>query len=567
MPTQEELYTALRNADKAGDTEGARKIAAFIQSQASTSPAAAVEKVIMRPQVKESAGKSAGVGALLGLTDMGNTVINAAVKLPGMAIPELAQWNRTRNADREALADERSNSLAFQGARIGGNVVSTLPVGPALATGVRAVAPGAVGLANAVATGGMRAGATPGTLNMLTRMAGGAITGGATGYLVQGNAEGAGMGAGIGAFLPPALAGLGKVGSIIGSKLAGPVIAPEMRQAAQAARNVGYVIPPTQVKPTLANRALEGFAGKLTTAQNASAKNQPITNELARRAIGAADLSEAGIANVRAQANRAYDALGQVGKFQADAGFTQALDDAASMSAAMRENFPELVNSKVDDLITGLKSRPEFDAQPTIEAIKQFRADSATNKIALDPAQKALGKAQAKIAAALEDMIERNLRASGNPQLLEGFRAARQTLAKTHQVEKALNRTTGNVDGNTLAQIMQKGKPMTGDLRTIADFAARFPKASQTVERMGSLPGVSPLDFAATAISGATANPLYMAGVLGRPMARAAALSGPIQNNLARVGGPGPLTRLLANDATEQLIYRSAPGVAGGGAR
>lgn len=39
MATQEELYAALRNADKAGDVEGARKLAAYIQSQTAT-PAA-----------------------------------------------------------------------------------------------------------------------------------------------------------------------------------------------------------------------------------------------------------------------------------------------------------------------------------------------------------------------------------------------------------------------------------------------------------------------------------------------------------------------------------------------
>ena len=32
MPTQEQLYTALRNADAAGDVESARKIAAYIRT-------------------------------------------------------------------------------------------------------------------------------------------------------------------------------------------------------------------------------------------------------------------------------------------------------------------------------------------------------------------------------------------------------------------------------------------------------------------------------------------------------------------------------------------------------
>lgn len=533
--------------------------------------------LIMRPKVKEGGMKSAAVGGLLGLTDLGSTVIDAAVKLPGMAVPAIAQWNRTRNADREYLADQRGDSLAFQSTRIAGNVASTLPVGGVLASGAKAAAPALArvgvsapivnNIASSLATSGMRAGTATGKAAMAARIAGGAATGGVSAGLV--NPDSAGIGAALGGALPPALKGIGKIGSAIGAKFAGPVVAPEVLQAIQTARQVGYVIPPTQAKPTMTNRILEGFAGKLTTAQNASAMNQGVTNELARKAIGAADLTEAGIAQVRQQANQAYDALGQVGKFQVDDGFSQALDNAASMTASMRQNFPELVNGKVDELIASLKSRSEFDAQTTIEAIKQFRADAATNKASLDPAAKALGRAQAKISGALEDLIERNLQSSGNPQLLTAYREARQTLAKTYQVEKVLNKTSGSVDANKLAQMMQKGKPMTGDLRTIADFAARFPKANQTVERMGSLPGVSPLDFAATAISGATANPLYMAGILGRPMARAAALSAPVQNNLARAAQPGsgPVNRLLGSETLEQLLYRAAPLAAPGGGR
>lgn len=477
------------------------------------------------------------------------------------------QQPKSRNQERREAMDwslgdigADKDSALYQTGKIGGEIAGTAGVGPALAAGANATRLGvaAPSLVKAVGTSGMSAGNLTGAKALGVRALGGGITGGlAAGAIDPNNAP---VGAAIGAALPPALKGIGALGSTIGRKMAGPAVAPEMTQAIQNARNSGYVIPPTQAKPSLVNRALEGFAGKLTTAQNASARNQPVTNELARKAIGANDLSEASIAQVRNQANQAYDALGQVGKFTADADFVQALDRAGSTTATMRANFPELVNSKVDDLIEGLKSRPEFDSRSTIEAIKQFRADAATNKASLDPAAKALGRAQSKISDSLEDLIERNLQASGNPQLLEAYRGARQTLAKTYQVEKALNKTSGNVDANKLAQMMQKGKPMTGDLRSIADFAARFPKANQTVERMGSLPGLSPLDFGALGtVSAVSGNPLLMAGVLARPAARAATLSAPVQNRLAQIPSQSALQRLLANQKAEQALLRAVP--------
>lgn len=196
--------------------------------------AAPSEKIIMRrPQVNEGALKSSGVGALLGLTDLGSTAIDAIVKLPGKAIPQLAQWNRTRNADREWLAEERDDSMAFKGSRLAGNVVSTLPVGGALGAGVKAAAPALVrvgasapvvaNLANSLTTGGLRlgvgsAGLSGGT-NALLRATGGAITGGVSAGLL--NPENAGAGALVGGALP----GVTKIGGAIGGAIADGVSA------------------------------------------------------------------------------------------------------------------------------------------------------------------------------------------------------------------------------------------------------------------------------------------------------------------------------------------------------
>lgn len=473
----------------------------------------------------------------------------------------------SRNEQRRRDIDEglkyqlgaNPDSMLYQGGKLAVEIAGTMGAGGVAAQGVARAAPvfsatqkGAQFL-KALSTGGMRAGGA----GLPMRAAGGAITGGLAAGMVD--PEYAGTGAMIGGALPPALAGMGKFGSVIGSKMRGPAIPDDLQNAVAAARGAGYVIPPTQAKPSLVNRALEGFAGKLTTAQNASARNQQVTNELAKRAINAPELSSAGLAQVRQQANQAYDQLGQFGAFQADDAFTKALDAASSASEAMRKNFPELVNSEVDTLVQGLKSRPQFDAQPTIEAIKQFRADAATNRAALDPAKKAVGKAQMKIASALEDLIDRNLQRTGDTALLDGYRSARQTLAKTYDIEKAMSAAGGNVDAQKLAKLLEKGRPLTGDMRTIAEFASRFPKAAQPVERMGSLPGVSPLDFGALGtISAATSNPMLMAGVLARPAARAAALSGPVQNRLLP-SAPGPMQGLLSNEQLQQLMYRAAP--------
>jgi hypothetical protein len=216
MPTRDELYTALRNADKAGDAEGARKLATYIQSlPAETS--AAPEKSKGDNGIGATL-KKAAEGAALGVSDLGNTVLNVASYLPGKLVPAIAQWNRTRNADFDALTEQNKDSTAFKLGRVGGNIAATIPVGGTLAAGMARVpllAGRAAPLVNAVSSSGfvtgLPAAATVGAkaAQLGIRATGGAITSGVSSALVD--PEHTARGALIGAAIPPALMGVGKV--------------------------------------------------------------------------------------------------------------------------------------------------------------------------------------------------------------------------------------------------------------------------------------------------------------------------------------------------------------------
>lgn len=518
--------------------------------------------------------------------------IGATAMWQGDKAGDIADWitgqrkgmpsrNDQRRADMDtALKDmvgAQPDSLAFKGGKLTAEIAGTAGMGGLAANAIRGMAPtlsasqfGAP-LVNAIGSSGFTTGAPAAAglggwaANMGTRMAGGAITGGLSGAAIDPSQ--AGMGAAFGAAAPPALAGLGKIGSLIGQAMPGMRAAarsPEMQAAIESARGAGYVIPPTQAKPTMVNRALEGFAGKLTTAQNASAKNQPITNALAAKSVGADGLSEAALNTVKERAGAAYDQIKTVGTFGTDDAFREALSKAGAASAKMKADFPKLVNNEVESLIDDLASRPGFDSATTIEAIKQFRFEGAANKASMEPAKKALGAAQMKISNAMEDLIDRNLQATGAQDLLASYRGARTTFAKLYDIEKALNKESRNVDAAKLGALLDKGRPLTGELRQVAGFAKAFPKAVQTTERMGSLPGISPLDFAALGTaSAASANPMLMAGVVARPMARAAVLSPMVQNGLVRpmgLGFPSQLGGLLGSpDPYLQFLYRAGP--------
>lgn len=514
-----------------------------------------------------NSGTKAGANVLSGIDDP-NGLINPQLKRPsgmaalvtGQAMSPAEQANATRAQGLQDFNTENQNPF-FTGGRVAGNIAATYPVGGALGSVAKGL--GATQLGNALASGGMSTGhtAAPGVgnalANMGTRMAGGALTGGAAAGLVDPNS--AATGAVVGAALPPVIKGLGMAGSAAGRVVRGPEVPEGVRNAAAAAREAGYVIPPTQVRPTLANRLLEGTAGKLTTAQNASAANQQVTNRLARTAIGAEELTPEALQAVRSKANEAYTALGQAGQFTADDAFREALKKAGAPSAQLQKDFPALANSELSGLVKSFSNTKEFDAQSAIEAIKVMRAAQRASAGSQDPAAVAMGRAQGKIANALEDLVDRNLASSGNQELLETYRGARQTLAKVYDVEKALNPASGNVDAKKVANLLKKGR-LTDELKQIGEFAGSFPKAAQTLENMGSLPQTSPLDWtAAGGIAAATGgSPIAALGLIARPAARATALSPFVQNRLAAP----PSLPLLTQNARQNLLqplYRAGP--------
>lgn len=516
------------------------------------------------------------LGGIGGETKLSDLIVGKKQNL----VEKVGQWLiDDANQGKAKLAAENqpfkeANPITSGVAEVGGQVIATLPVGGFLAKGMSAAAPAIMkvapsvapafnALTKAVGTSGMTTGVkvAPGILpaaqNLATRAVGGGITGGTASALID--PESAGTGFMIGAGLPVVAQGAGKVANALGKVFRGPEVAPEIQAAIKKAVDTGYVIPPTQAKPTLGNRLLEGLSGKITTAQNASAKNAGVTNSLAAKSLGLSDdvkLTPEVLGDLRKQAGTAYDAVANSGVIQPSKAYSDALDKISEPALKAAQGFPNAKVSPVVDLVDSLRS-PSFDAGSAVSKIKELRtaADDAFRSGNTDVA-----RASKAAATALESAVEEHLTKIGNPEALQKFRDARQLIAKTYSVEKALNGTTGNVDAKKLAAQLAKGKPLSGELKQAAEFAARFPKAAQTVEGMGSLPQTSPLDWAASgAIGAATSNPLALLGVAARPAARGLALSGPVQRGLSNPQSPNKLVQLLSSPEGQQLLYRAAP--------
>lgn len=282
------------------------------------------------------------------------------------------------------------------------------------------------------------------------------------------------------------------------------------------AREEGYVVPPSAADGGFVSRRLESISGKAAIGQEASVRNQRITNEIARRELGLpkmAAISEDSLETLRGNLAAPYREVARIDKEAADA-------------------------------LQKLK-------QVRFEANAQFKFYNHT------PNPETLSKAQKLSAEAtrLESYLEGIAANAGKPDLVAELRHARTQIAKTYDVERALNIGTGDISAKSLGRTLDKGKPLSGGLATSGRFAEGFPAYVQDGAKIPT-PGVSKSEalsamflgmggYGLGGVPGIAAAALPLASGPTRSML----LSGPYQNmvmpNYRPAMSPSPNPQLL----------------------
>jgi hypothetical protein len=217
------------------------------------------------------------------------------------------------------------------------------------------------------------------------------------------------------------------------------------------------------------------------------------TNRLAARALGLAEdapLTLGAVQAVRREAGKAYESVRGVGVIATGPKWTAALNRAQASAQGANRSFPGLASK--DPLAARIDSlrKPFVDSSDAVDTIKVLRefADEAAGQRSFKVA-----RTYRELAGELENSIERHLVANRQNGLIDAFRNARQMIAKTYSVEKAMNKGTDSVSATKLARQLDRGTPLSGELKQIGEFGLAFPKAAREFNE--SLPGISPLDF------------------------------------------------------------------------
>lgn len=234
--------------------------------------------VIKSPTILDMLKQDAGnvlAGAVRGAGSIGATILapydmaKDAIGGKGLSLDANRQRRASIDEGLQSMGADPESTL-YKAGKLGGEIAGTAGVGGAMANGLRAVsqAPRVMALANALQTGGMRAGNVPGMQNALTRVAGGALSGGAQAGIVD--PQDAASGALIGGAMPTAFKVAGETGKLInraGQSVAGklgikprPVVSQSVADLYQKAKSLGIDIPSDRI---VNNRPLNALSASL----------------------------------------------------------------------------------------------------------------------------------------------------------------------------------------------------------------------------------------------------------------------------------------------------------------
>lgn len=257
---------------------------------------------------------------------------------------------------------------------------------------------------------------------------------------------------------------------------------------------VGYQATPNyNPASSVADRWAQGIAGKSNVEQAARVDNQGVTNALAAKDVGLDPrqaITKVALNTIRDEASKSgYQPIEQLdGIIPADSQFRAGIAKIQAQNASPLSGNPDVLST------SQLLSRSYFDPSDILDQVRTLRSRAQD---AFDQGRTSAGNGFKSQANELESLVDRHLQSADDipDGMLQKFQAARQLIAKTHDIESSLNPSTGDIDAGAIGKLLADGGKLTGGLKVIADFANAAPGITDT-PRGGPLP-TSPLNTAA----------------------------------------------------------------------
>lgn len=230
----------------------------------------------------------------------------------------------------------------------------------------------------------------------------------------------------------------------------------------QEGRKAGYVVPATEVNPSMLQNTLESIGGKAALKQEATLRNQAKTTSLSAQELGMpkhAPLTPGPLAQGRLAAGQPYEEVANLRPTASTPWFSRY--HQTDLVEQMKQKLADANNIR-----KGLLSRNDPGA---LQKAKDLEAEARS------------------IQSDLQTLAQSN----GRPDLVQKMLDARTKVGKFHDVENATN-LVGEVSAADLAR-MGADKKLSGNLDMIARFQSQFPKFMGEGTKTPT-PGVSALE-------------------------------------------------------------------------
>lgn len=498
-----------------------------------------------------------GAGAVRGAGSIGATIL-----APGDILKDAfagrglsLESNRERRAAMDAALGNlgaETDSWAYKGGKLAGEVAGTAGAGSALALPVRAAAasrygagiePLLTGAAQALQTGGFRVGELAGTgAGMAARALGGAASGGLAAGMV--NPEDAGMGAMIGGALPLAAQGAGKIGSAIRRGITGGPVSPEVAQLAQRAQQLGIQVPADRLADSRTMNAVASSLNYVPMSGRAAAEdamNSQLNTALSKTfGENTSNVTKA-LRDAQPKLGAEFDRVLRGNTVKVDPQFAQELAEAASRAQSeLGSDGAGIISRQIEDLMDKVKDgqidgQAAYNIKRTLDRIGQRNSPEAF------------------YATDLKKSLMGALNRSLGDDAASKFAQTRQQYGAMLDLEKlAKNGAEGEISVARLANMRNINNPQ---MQELADIAAQFVKpregAHGAAQRVyGSLGSAG---LGAMTVGG----PLGAALGLGATMAGGRAANSLLNSQAGRnfvLQQPGLLGNLPLSNTTRGLL-------------
>ena len=387
--------------------------------------------------------------------------------------------------------------------------------------------------------------------------------------LAIGTALPAVVGGGVQAVLPK-LPG-GRVESV-------PGVTPQKIRTLEEGQAKGLSVLPTTLDPSFSNKQLESFGGAVASKRQVQQANAEKVPALIREELDlvpdadgrVAELSPGLLKQLRKDAGEAYNVIDEIQK-KAKTELDQLEKARAQIDLEPDPKQREILLDQYDQQIASNKAILETQAAADVKKLRELRGESQKN---FDKYYNSGGKnVEAQTAAydlkdqakQLELDIEDAMRKAGFEDAANNLQRAREKIAKTYNVEEAMNFGDFSIDPGTFAKQLDRGVPLSGNLKLLGQFKLAFRDSLADPTKIPA-PGVSNVSSILQTVMGVGA----FGGTEGLPLPARLALSGaatvalPVGREMARKRLLSPSVQESLSEAISPKLFASPEAAAAG---